>query len=101
MIWLGKESRAGAVIRAGAFGLMALGSFFTAVFTAPLHGGALADPRGVEQVAEGVYGNIISISGALVMLVVGWLVVRKSAPAELLSAKPLGWRARPRRWRRA
>ena len=71
------EARLARIRLAAGLGFISLGSFYTSAITAPLYGGALAEPGGVAPV-WGLDANLVSFSAALVLLLAGlWLAHRR------------------------
>lgn len=62
---------------AGVLGLCVYGSFLLGAFTTSLYGGSPSDKGGVPPVM-GMDANILAFSFALLLLIVGWLLARKS-----------------------
>lgn len=76
-LWLHKSSRAFGVHLAGLLGLCVYGGFILSASTSSLYGGSMSDKGGVPPVM-GMDANILAFSLALTLLLVGWLLARKS-----------------------
>ena len=76
-LWLQKSSSALGVRLAGVLGLCVYGGFMLSASTTSLYGGSLSDKGGVPPVM-GMDANILAFSLALVLLLVGWYLARKS-----------------------
>ena len=76
-LWLHKSSLALGVRLAGVLGLCVYGGFMLSASTTSLYGGSLSDKGGVPPVM-GMDANILAFSLALLLLLVGWYLARKS-----------------------
>lgn len=80
-LWLHQSSRPLGVRLAGVLGLCVYGGFMLSASTISIYGGSLSDRGGVPPIM-GMDANIIAFSLALLLLLVGWSLARKSDALE-------------------
>ena len=81
MLWRGPQAGRIGVHVSGAISSCVLGAFMLAAATMPLYGGALSDPDGVPPLANGMDLNLLTFGAALLLILVGWRLIARRAPA--------------------